>query len=209
MKKERAIRLFDMLEKKTDYKAIKRIRYVLAVGESFSDNKADAIEKKYNVKIITAYGTTETNTLALPCKENHLHLNSERYYFELLSLGNSLFELIVTLLENEAFPLIRYKTEDVVEVLNSDCKLNENKVIKHHGRLEELLNINNVIYSKVQLEKILFEIYDSRNLGIRQVKYGVPFLLSVKDSEKKILSKFLVKLKSNMKFVMLMKKWLE
>lgn len=161
----RAIRLFDMMESKgVNYDDI-GLKYIFYVGETVAVEKAKKMEKVWGVKLITAYGSTETNTLSLPCKAGYQHLNEERYYCEILDLKTGQpvgqgerGELVVTSLQNEAMPILRYKTGDLVEINCTLCECgNRCKRIIHHGRIEDQININGKLLSKVDIEKMIFQ----------------------------------------------------
>lgn len=160
----RAIRLFDMMESQGLKRKDIGLKYVFYVGEAVSLAKLKRMEDEWGIKLITAYGSTETNTLSLPCKAGYQHLNEERYYYEVLDLktGQSVVkgekgELVVTSLQNEAMPVLRYKTGDLVEIDRTLCGCgNRNKRIIHHGRIEDQINLNGKVLSKVEMENLIF-----------------------------------------------------
>lgn len=161
----RAIRLFDMMESEGLDNNDIGLKYVFYVGEAVSLEKVKKMEEVWGVKLITAYGSTETNTLSLPCKAGYQHLNEARYYCEVLDLQNGQpvgqgekGELVVTSLQNEAMPVLRYKTGDLVEVNRTLCECgNCNERIIHHGRIEDQINLNGNILSKVEMENLIFQ----------------------------------------------------
>lgn len=161
----RAIRLFDMMESEGLNCNDIGLKYVFYVGEAVSLEKVKKMEEEWGVKLITAYGSTETNTLSLPCKAGYQHLNEERYYCEVLDLESGQpvgqgekGELVVTSLQNEAMPVLRYKTGDLVEVNCTLCECgNRNKRIIHHGRIEDQINLDGNLLSKAEMENLIFQ----------------------------------------------------
>ncbi len=158
----RAIRFFDMLDERKIAIEDIGLKYIFYVGEAASRAKVRKIEKQLGVKLVTAYGSTETNTLSLPCRYGFQHLNEERYYFEVLDIKTGLpvkegemGELVVTSLQNEAMPLLRYKTGDLVVADRCQCG-SETKIIYHNGRIGDLIHINGVSKSKVEMEELIF-----------------------------------------------------
>ncbi|WP_051685095.1 AMP-binding protein [Clostridium sp. KNHs205] len=160
----RAIRLFDMMEAEGLERKDIGLKYVFYVGEAVSLAKVKRMEEIWGVKLITAYGSTETNTLSLPCKAGYQHLNEERYYCEVLELKTGQpagqgekGELVVTSLQNEAMPVFRYKTGDLVAIDRTLCECgNRNERIIHHGRIEDQINLNGNVLSKVEMENLIF-----------------------------------------------------
>jgi phenylacetate-CoA ligase len=92
-------------------------------GESLSDEDRAECEAGFGSTIVDRYGAMETGQLALQCPQGtHYHVQSENALVEILDPeGNpcqpgSEGRVVVTPLHNYAFPLIRYRIDDVVTV---------------------------------------------------------------------------------------------
>lgn len=76
----------------------------------------ETIERIFNIKTISWYGHTERAVLAYEKDEKFKYVPFLTYgYAEALLNGDSQYELIGTSWYNEASPLIRYNTQDIVE----------------------------------------------------------------------------------------------
>jgi phenylacetate-CoA ligase len=101
------------------------LRALFVGGDPLSPAKRSRIEQIWGVPVVEEYGATETGSLAGQCPYGHLHLWADRAIFEVLS-GRRLMpagrgQLVVTPLYREAMPLLRYNTEDEVEVSLEGC----------------------------------------------------------------------------------------
>lgn len=78
---------------------------------------------------VGSYGSSETGTTAVTCRERNLHLQTHSYVLELLDDdglrpidgGSDRGELVVTTLDLPARPLLRYRTGDRVEITGEVC----------------------------------------------------------------------------------------
>ncbi|HEY0534408.1 MAG TPA: AMP-binding protein [Actinoplanes sp.] len=101
------------------------LRALFVGGDPLSPAKRRRIEQIWGVPVVEEYGATETGSLAGQCPHGHLHLWADRAIFEVLAGGRLVpagrGQLVVTPLYREAMPLLRYNTEDEVEVSLDDC----------------------------------------------------------------------------------------
>ncbi len=156
----RALRLYDMLEDTGINPKSIGLKTLLYVGETCSIAKLEGIAKMWGVRILTAYGTTETNALSLPCSYGKQHLLENRFYFEVIDhkkkhvRNNNKGELIITSLCSQAMPLIRYRTNDIVSVNYDTCPCGlPFRQIQHYGRLNDIIFVNDKYVPKLTLEQ--------------------------------------------------------
>jgi phenylacetate-CoA ligase len=101
------------------------LRALFVGGDPLSPAKRVRIEKIWGAPVVEEYGATETGSLAGQCPYGHLHLWADRAIFEVLAHGRlgpaGRGQLVVTPLYRTAMPLLRYNTEDEVEVSLGDC----------------------------------------------------------------------------------------
>jgi phenylacetate-CoA ligase len=154
----RALRLFDLLREQGRDPLEVGLRTLLYVGETCSPAKLAKIAELWQVQLVSAYGSTETNSLALPCPLNKAHLTEDRYYFEVvdprtgtrLPLGTP-GELVLTCLQSRAMPLIRYRTGDFVAIEGEACACGSpRQLLRHLGRVSE-----RVVVDKLSLEQVI------------------------------------------------------
>ncbi|MCL2252921.1 MAG: AMP-binding protein [Lachnospiraceae bacterium] len=151
------------------------VRMILVAGEMLCDGRKMQIEKLWEAKVFNFYGMTETANIAVSCAYGNLHISSD-YYLEIVKIddrkaiintGKGL--LAVTQLNKEAFPLIRYQTEDIVEIKQEKCQCgNQMPMLIHHGRFADaicnrekcisMLDIQNQIYGNEKLNPKYFRL---------------------------------------------------
>lgn len=159
----RALRLFDMLRERGHDPLQVGLRKLLYVGETASPSRLRKLAELWQVELVTAYGSTETNSLALPCSQGKSHLVEGRYLFEVIdpevgtSLGpGRLGELVLTSLGTQAMPLIRYRTGDLVLIEEEPCACGSpRRVLQHHGRVGEALALGERTLHKLHLEEVV------------------------------------------------------
>jgi phenylacetate-CoA ligase len=159
----RALRLFDMLIENGHDPLQVGLKKLLYVGETCSPSKLGKIAATWKIDLITAYGSTETNSLALPCGDGNSHLSEGRYFFEVIDDVSGAHvpagergELVLTSLCSQAMPLVRYRTGDLVAIEEAACACGSpRRTLRHHGRIGEALEINGVVVQKLTLEETI------------------------------------------------------
>lgn len=137
-----------------------KVDQILFAGEGASKAKRRLLEETWGAKVYAMYGMTETNTLAMFCTENRLHLIENRNYFEVINPTTGSLqergekgELVVTSLSSEAMPLIRYRTGDFCTIDDLPCRCGSPfRVLNHMGRTTDLIMVGSKPISQLQLE---------------------------------------------------------
>jgi phenylacetate-CoA ligase len=159
----RALRLFDMLVEAGHDPLQVGLKKLLYVGETCSPSKLRKIAETWKIQLITAYGSTETNSLALPCRYGNSHLSEGRYFFEVIDdvsgaplQAGEMGELVLTSLCTQAMPLIRYRTGDLVAIEEKPCSCGSpRRILRHHGRIGEAVEVGGVVVQKLALEETI------------------------------------------------------
>jgi phenylacetate-CoA ligase len=159
----RALRLYDLLRERGHDPAAVGLRTLLYVGETCAPSRLEKISRALNVRLVTAYGSTETNSLGLPCEHGACHLVEGRHYFEVVDpVSGSRVpaggegELVLTSLRTRAMPLIRYRTGDRVRVREEPCPCGAaGRVLEHQGRVAEGLRVGRREIPKLDLEEVV------------------------------------------------------
>ncbi|MBU2665137.1 AMP-binding protein [Actinoplanes bogorensis] len=103
------------------------LRALFVGGDPLGPNKKRRIAEMWGAPVVEEYGATETGSLAGECPYGRLHLWADRALFEVhdpvtgVTRPDGSGQLVVTPLYREAMPLLRYNTEDAVEVSDVDC----------------------------------------------------------------------------------------
>ncbi|WP_079102395.1 phenylacetate--CoA ligase family protein [Streptomyces sp. TP-A0356] len=162
----RALRLFDLLTEMGHDPAELGVRTVLYVGETCSPAKLAKISRMWQAELISAYGTTETNSLALSCGHGRAHLTEDRHLFEILdpATGTPLAdgttgELVLSTLVAQAMPLLRYRTGDLVSVDPEPCPCGSvRRTVRHHGRASDRLVVDGRPIDRLDLEESVLSV---------------------------------------------------
>lgn len=147
-------------------------------AEPWTKQMKDDIEEKLGIKAYDIYGLTEITGPGVAfecCEQNGMHVNEDHFLVEVIdpNTGEILSEgvkgeLVITSLDKEAFPLIRYRTHDICEIYHKKCSCGRNfiKMSKPMGRTDEMLIIRGVNVFPSQIETVLMEEGYSSNYQI-------------------------------------------
>ncbi|MFG6447788.1 phenylacetate--CoA ligase family protein [Roseateles sp. BYS180W] len=122
------------------------VRRIVCVGEALSAAKRQRIARDWQAQVYNHYGMTEALSVALPCAAGALHLAQERFVFELLDpqherplSGPGTGELVLTTLDQQALPLLRYRSGDLVRLSPTPCACGRwQATIELLGRVQDL-----------------------------------------------------------------------
>jgi len=96
------------------------LRGIISSGESLNTHQREIIEKAFQVKVFNRYGCRDVGPIAHECEtHNGLHVFSSHVYVEIINekgqhcQPGQLGEIVVTDLDNYAFPFVRYKIGDI------------------------------------------------------------------------------------------------
>lgn len=136
-------------------------------AEAFSDNLRTELERKLNYKVLDIYGLTETMGpgVAIECLEqNGLHLAEDHFYAEIIDpiTGEVLpdgewGELVLTSIDREASPVVRYRTRDITRIIPGECACGctHKRIDRLHGRTDDMLIIRGVNVFPSQIENVM------------------------------------------------------
>lgn len=143
---------------------------VLAIGaEPHSEEQRKRIEKMMGVKAYNSFGMSEMcgPGVGFECKEqNGLHFWEDYYIVEIVDPetlepvpDGEIGELVLTTLNREAMPLLRYRTRDLTRVLGRTCPCGRNhiRLDRMKGRSDDMMVLRGVNIFPIQIEKILMQ----------------------------------------------------
>lgn len=144
-----------------------RLRMASGVGEGWAQSYKKKVEGKYGIPFMTLYGAVETAPFfAAECQVREgMHLNSDLGILEVTDpdTGQSLSEgeegeLVITLLQREAMPLIRYRVGDVGAILPYKpclCGRTMPKMSYVKGRVSQIMMIGGRKMLPIDIEEVL------------------------------------------------------
>ena len=149
---------------------------ILAIGaEPHSEEQRKRIENMLGVKAYNSFGMSEMcgPGVGFECKEqNGLHFWEDYYIVEIVDPetlepvpDGEIGELILTSINREAMPLLRYRTRDLTRVLGRGCPCGRNHVRldRMKGRSDDMMVLRGVNIFPIQIEKILMQFKELAN----------------------------------------------
>jgi phenylacetate-CoA ligase len=139
-------------------------------AEPWSENMRVEIESKLDIKAYDIYGLTELigPGVASECEQqNGKHFNEDYFYPEIINpeTGEVLpdgekGELVITSLQREGSPIIRFRTRDITFMMREPCACGRTSVRIHRllGRTDDLMIIRGVNCFPSQIENVLMRI---------------------------------------------------
>lgn len=164
-----AIRLAEVFEEEGLDPVTTSLR-ILAIGaEPHTDEQRKKIERLLGVKAYNSFGMTEMNGpgVGFECKEqNGMHIWEDCYIVEIIDPETGepvpegeVGELVLTTLDREMMPLIRYRTRDLTRILPGTCPCGRThvRIDRLKGRTDDMFIIKGVNIFPMQIEKILMQ----------------------------------------------------
>ena len=138
----------------------KNLKMLKGTSEKVFNSYQTEIKKAFGVKMISEYGATEAGLIAFECVQGNLHINMEGVLVE--EINN---EILVTNLQMNSFPIIRYALGDYIKLapINYECSCG----MKHKVLLEVTGRIGNKIYGLEKTYPSLYFYYIFKNLSTK------------------------------------------
>ena len=143
---------------------------VLCIGaEPHSEEQRKRIEDNLGVKAYNSYGISEMMGpgVAFECQEqNGLHIWEDYFIVEVIDpvtlepvADGELGELVITTINREAMPLLRYRTRDLTRFLPGECPCGRHhrRLARLQGRSDDMMILKGVNIFPIQIEKILLK----------------------------------------------------
>lgn len=146
-----------------------KLRTLIIGAEPHSEEQRKRIEKMLHVKAYNSFGMSEMcgPGVAFECKEqNGLHIWEDYYIVEIVDPvtlepvpDGEVGELVLTTINREAMPLLRYRTRDLTRILPSECPCGRHhkRLDRMKGRSDDMIVLRGVNIFPIQIEKILMQ----------------------------------------------------
>lgn len=165
-----ALRLADVFEEVgIDPKTQTHLTTFLIGAEPHTEETRRKIEERFGVKAYNSFGMTEMSGpgVAFECQEqNGMHIWEDSYLVEIVDPDTlepvpdgEVGELVLTTLDREAMPLIRYRTRDLTRFLVDECPCGRThrRLDRMKGRSDDMFIVKGVNIFPMQIEKILMQ----------------------------------------------------
>lgn len=165
-----ASRLFEvMVEQGIDPRRDTKLRTLVIGAEPHSEETRRRIEEMLGVKAYNSFGMSEMcgPGVAFECPEqNGLHIWEDYYIVEIVDPetlepvpDGQIGEMVLTTINREAMPLLRYRTRDLTRILPGDCPCGRHhiRLDRMQGRSDDMIILKGVNIFPIQIEKILMQ----------------------------------------------------
>jgi len=144
-----------------------KLRTLIIGAEPHSEEQRRRIEEMLGVKAYNCFGMSEMcgPGVAFECKEqNGLHIWEDYYIVELIDpdtlepvKDGEIGELVLTTLNREAMPLLRYRTRDLTRILPGECPCGRHhmRLDRMKGRSDDMIILKGVNIFPIQVENII------------------------------------------------------
>ena len=145
------------------------LRTLVIGAEPHTDEQRKKIERLLGVKAYNSFGMTEMNGpgVAFECTEqNGMHIWEDCYLIEIINPetgepvpDGEIGEMVLTTLDREMMPLLRYRTRDLTRILPGECPCGRThrRIDRIKGRSDDMFIIKGVNIFPMQVEKILVQ----------------------------------------------------
>jgi len=163
-------RLYEvMTELGIDPRKDTKLRTMAIGAEPHSEAQRKRIEEMFGVKAYNSFGMSEMcgPGVAFECPEqNGMHIWEDYYIVEIINpdtlepvKDGELGELVLTTINREAMPLLRYRTRDLTRVLPGECPCGRRhmRLDRMKGRSDDMIVLKGVNIFPIQIETILMK----------------------------------------------------
>jgi phenylacetate-CoA ligase len=139
-------------------------------AEAHSESVRRKIENLMNMEVYNSYGMSEMNGpgVAFECVyKDDMHIWEDAYLIEMIEPGgskplgeNTEGELVLTTLERQATPLLRYRSGDLTSINGAPCPCGRThrRIARIKGRADDMMIINGVNIYPSTIESVIMKI---------------------------------------------------
>ena len=164
-------RLFDVFQEEgLDPRRDTRLHTLVIGAEPHTKDHRRRIEEMFGVKAYNSFGLTEMNGpgVAFECTEqNGLHIWEDAYIVEIIDpvtlqpvADGETGELVMTTLDRQAMPVIRYRTRDLTRFLPGHCPCGRShrRLDRISGRSDDMFIVKGCNIFPMQVEGVLMKL---------------------------------------------------
>jgi len=151
------------------------LRIAFVGAEPYSEEVRKRLEDFYGIKVYNSYGLSEMNGpgVAFECPyQNGMHIWEDAYIVEIVDPATlepvpdgQYGELVMTTLQREAMPILRFRTGDLTRMLPGECGCGRfhKRIDRIQGRTDDMFIIKGVNIFPLQVEQVLMNIPEVGN----------------------------------------------
>ena len=163
-------RIYEVMEEMgVDPRRDTKLKTLIIGAEPHSEEQRRRIEQMLGVKAYNSFGMSEMcgPGVAFECTEqNGLHIWEDYYIVEIVDPETlepvpegEVGELVLTTINREAMPLLRYRTRDLTRILPGECPCGRHhaRLDRMKGRSDDMIILKGVNIFPIQIETILLQ----------------------------------------------------
>ena len=147
-----------------------KLKRLFIGAEPHSEETRKRIEEMYGCPAYNSFGMTEMNGpgVAFECKEEKgMHMWEDCYLMEIVNPqtlepvpDGEMGELVLTTLDREALPLIRYRTRDLTRIIPGPCACGRTsrRIDRFQGRSDDMFIMKGCNVFPIQIERVLMRL---------------------------------------------------
>ena len=165
-----AARIYEVMQELgVDPRRDTKLKTLIIGAEPHSEEQRRRSEEMLGVKAYNSFGMSEMcgPGVAFECTEqNGLHIWEDYYIVEIVNpetlepvAEGEVGELVLTTINREAMPLLRYRTRDLTRVLPGECPCGRHhkRLDRMKGRSDDMIILKGVNIFPIQIETILLQ----------------------------------------------------
>ena len=169
-------RLYEVMEEMgIDPRRDTHLRTLIIGAEPHSEEQRRRIEQMLGVKAYNSFGMSEMcgPGVAFECTEqNGLHIWEDYYIVEIVDPmtlepvpEGEVGELVLTTINREAMPMLRYRTRDLTRILPGECPCGRHhlRLDRMKGRSDDMIILKGVNIFPIQIETVLMQLAELGN----------------------------------------------
>ncbi len=170
-----ALHLGDVVKEQGVHTPDLGVRKAYLGAEPYSEETRNKIQEQWGLHAYNSYGLSEMNGpgVAFECElKNGMHLWEDFYIMEIINpdTGERLpdgdaGEMVLTHINREAMPIIRYRTRDLTRIIPEQCPCGRThrRIERIKGRTDDMLIVGGVNVFPSQIESVLMKIPEVGN----------------------------------------------
>ncbi|MBQ1836073.1 MAG: phenylacetate--CoA ligase, partial [Paludibacteraceae bacterium] len=181
-----ATRIYEVMQQEgIDPRRDTKLRTLVIGAEPHSEEQRRRIQDMLGVKAYNSFGMSEMcgPGVAFECKEqNGMHIWEDYYIVEIVDPktlepvpDGEIGELVLTTINREAMPLLRYRTRDLTRIIPGECPCGRHhkRIDRMKGRSDDMIVLRGVNIFPIQVEQVL----------MRYKELGSNYLITLKTDE--------------------------
>ena len=163
-------RLFEVMDEMgIDPEKDTALKTLVIGAEPHSEEQRRRIERMLGVKAYNSFGMSEMcgPGVAFECpQQNGMHIWEDYYIVEIVDPvtlepvpDGEVGELVLTTINREAMPMLRYRTRDLTRILPGDCPCGRHhkRLDRMKGRSDDMMILKGVNIFPIQIETVLMQ----------------------------------------------------